>query len=113
MEEEILKYLTPDKAYLKVLDNKYRRRYTGVTLSYITYELLKAKYKKSEVAKTLLKLQMEQKIKSLFCPDVKKYVFMSVKIGYWYFNHITGAHSDYGKSKYNVHNYLKQFIKHE
>lgn len=108
MEEEILKYLTPDKITLKVLDNKYRDNYTGVTLSYITYDLLKAKYRKSEVANTLLRLHKEKKIKSLFCPDVQEYVFMSKKCGYWNFDSETGTSYS---SKYNVHTYLNKFIK--
>lgn len=110
MEEEILNYLHPDKVQLKVLNNKYKKYYSGVTLPYITYYLLKAKYRKSKVAEILLKLHQEKKIRSLFCPDIQQYVFNSKKCGYWNFDPTTGGTTGYGERK-NIHIYLKQFIK--
>lgn len=107
MENEILNYLTPDKVVLVPLDKKYKHGYTGVTLRYITYSVLKAKYKKRDVAEMLLKLHKEGKIRSLFCPDVEEYVFMSKKCAYWNFNREDGT--AYTK-KYNLHTYLEKFI---
>lgn len=113
MEEEILNYFNDtfhkvsnngkNLTCLKVLDNKYRKYYTGVTLNYVCYDLLKAKYRKSNVARVILKLYQEQKIRMLFCPNVKEYVIENEVANY--------------ASKYNTYdsyeNYLKQFIKDE
>lgn len=116
LEEQILNYFSNTnkkhgKACLRVLDNKYRMYYTGVTLNYITYNLLKAKYRKTDVAKIILKLQMEDKIRSLFCPNVKQYVFETLYTGNYSFSPSTGTND--WRPKYNVHTYLKSFIKDE
>jgi len=87
---------------LHVLDNKYKSYYSGVSLNYICYDLLKAKYKKSEVAKILLKLLIERQIRALYCPNVKKYVFENKKG-----NYSSSFVSD------NLKDYLNSFIKNE
>ena len=76
MEEEILNYFnnTANGKFIRALDNNYKKYYTGVTLRYITYKVLKAKYKKSEVAECLLNLHKTSQIKGLFCSDIKQYV---------------------------------------
>ena len=115
IKEKILQYLndTSDKykMKLKVLDNKYSKYYTGVTLNYITYDLLKAKYKKSDVAKVLKELFLNEEIKSLFCPDIKKVVFEPKTSTHWSF------HSDYlQQTQHNLEyfeNYMNKFIKNE
>jgi hypothetical protein len=115
MEEILLEYFTKrDDAYLDVMDNKYRKYYTGVTLNYITYDLLKAKFKKSNVAKCLLKLHQESRIKSIYCPNVKNYVFENFKYMAGNFDPQTGQHvGGYYTKGYNLHTYLNQFIKNE
>ena len=112
IKEKILQYLnnTSDRyrMKLKVLDNKYSKYYTGVTLNYITYDLLKAEYKKSDVAKVLKELFLNKEIKSLFCPDIKKVVFEPKTSTHWSFYT--------GYSKYNLEyfeNYINKFIKNE
>lgn len=116
MEEILLQYFTKERkdGYLNVIDNKYRKFYSGVKLNYIVYDLLKAKYHKSDVAKCLLKLHKEEKIKSIYCPDVDNYVFENPTTTLSNFNPETGdnPHGCYTKG-YNVHKYLKQFIKNE
>lgn len=107
IKEKILNYLNKNVA-LKVLDNKYRKYYTGVTLNYICYDLLKAKYKKSDVCEVLLELHRETKIKSLFCPHIKNYVFENKKSGHYGFDSNSG-YCLY--SKKNLHEYLKSLIK--
>lgn len=110
LEKELLNYFNKTNSReLEVLDNKYRKFYTGVSLNYLTYDLLKAKYKKSEIAKCLLNLHKTGKIKSIFCKDVNKYVFESEKSFHRNFNIITGY--NYGGK--NLHEYLKQFIKNK
>ena len=114
MEEEILNYFNDtfhkvvisgkNLICLKVLDNKYRKYYTGVTLNYICYDLLKAKYRKSDVAKVILKLYENEQIKMLKCPHVRNFVIEN-KIGNW--GTFPGRYNTDNK------NYLKQFIKDE
>jgi|694.fasta_scaffold65876_5 hypothetical protein len=112
IKEKILKYLNdnPDskKRTLKVLDNKYCKYYTGVTLNYITYNLLKAEYKKSDVTKVLKELFLNKEIKALFCPDVKKVVFEPKNSQHWSF---FGGYYDYSLEYFE--NYMNQFIKNE
>jgi hypothetical protein len=116
IQEQILKYfenVTEDKLSangnywsFKVLDNKYKRYYTGVTLQYICYELFKAKYRKSDVAEALLDLWINHKIKFMFCRDVKKNVFCTKHCIY------TNLY-DQGFYKYQqieLSDYLKSFI---
>ena len=87
---------------LKVLDNKYRKYYTGVSLQYIVYDLLKGKYKKSEVCKILHELVVTNQIQPLYCPDVKKIVF----------ERPNNIHSSYFRTtKEKVLKYLETFIK--
>lgn len=114
IEKKILDYFNDttkhsigSKGYFsfKVLDNKYKKYYTGVSLQYICYDLLKAKYRKSDVAKTLYNLYINQKIKCLYCPHVKKYVFGNIAMVY------TGLYSEGGLPAYQTRiDYLKQFI---
>lgn len=86
----------------KPLDNKYRKYYTGITLNYITYDLLKAKYKKKEVVSVLKELYDNTQIKMLICRDIKKTVFEKIKGPYGCRN------TDYGsKSHYD---YLNSFL---
>lgn len=119
LKEILLDYFNnsnPHTNKLKVIDNKYREYYTGVTLNYITYDLLKAKYHKSDVAKVLLELQINSEIKSLRCPDVKNYVFEKTSHtgSYSRLSPVTGTYdSKYMPTEYNVHKYLKSFIKNE
>ena len=87
---------------LKVLNNKYKKYYTGVTLTYLTYILLKAKYKKYEVAQTLYNMIESGEIKAIYCPDIKKIVFEQKQMGHKYY---------YKTSKSEVLLYLKTFIK--
>ena len=110
IKDKILEYLKKDFKWnygLEVLDNKYRKYYTGVTLNYITYDLLKAKYKKSDIAKVLKKLVLEKEIKSLFCPHIKKVVFEPKASTHW--NFIESGYGAYNE-KYFVE-YMNQFIK--
>ena len=112
MEEEILNYFNSSgDSTLAVLDNRYRHYYTGVTLNYITYDLLKAKYRKSDVAKTLIELLKNKSIKSLWCGNVKNYVFENLKTPHWKFNSETGTHDMF--FGYNIYKYLNTFIKNE
>ena len=112
IKEEILKYFNDNiggnKKILKVLDNKYREYYTGVTLNYITYDLFKAKYKKSDVTKALKELFLNKEIKSLFCPNIKKVVFEPISSHHWSF---FGGYANYGLEYFE--NYMNQFIKNE
>lgn len=108
MEEEILNYLNAG-SLLKVLDNKYRKHYTGVTLNYITYDLLKGKYKKSKVAECLLKLHKENQIKGLYCNNVNNYVLQPKTSLNLNFSIINGTHTYFPKR--NLHKYLETFIK--
>lgn len=109
LEKKLLNYFNKtNNRTLEVLNNKYRKYYTGVSLNYLTYNLLKAQYKKSEVAKCLLNLHKSEKIKSLFCNDINKYVFEPKKSFHGNFNFKTGY--DYYNNK-NLHKYLEQFIK--
>lgn len=86
----------------KPLDNKYREYYTGVTLNYITYDLLKAKYKKRDVVSVLKELYDKGVIKMLTCPDIKKRVFEKAKGPY-------GCRStDYGSQTH--YDYLNSFL---
>jgi len=112
IEKEILKYLNDTFTFfnketgrtfncLKVLDNKYRKYYTGVTLNYICYNLLKAKYSKSDVSKVLINLYENNQLKMLYCPNVKKYVIENKKGNY-------GSNYYYGTSSIK---YLEKFIK--
>jgi hypothetical protein len=87
---------------LKVLNNKYKLYYTGVTLQYLTYILLKAKYKKHEVAETLYNMIDSDTIKAIYCPDIKKIVFEQRNMGHDYY---------YQTSKNEVLKYLQTFIK--
>lgn len=116
MEEltnKILNYFNKNKddCKLEVLDNKYKKYYTGVTLNYITYDLLKAKYRKSNVAEVLLNLHKNGEIHSLYCGDIENIVFESKKSEHWNFNPKTGVHQY--KSNNNLHEYLKKFIKND
>lgn len=111
MEKIIKEYLKEYK--LKVLDNKYRRLYTGVTLNYIVYDLLKAKYKKSDVAKHLLELHKSGGCRSLYCPNVDNYVIESPRSGHENFNTENGGGNNTYTRNRNLHTYLKQFIRHE
>lgn len=88
IKEELLNYFNYTKTdRLIVLDNKYRHFYTGVTLQYLTYELFKAKYSKSNVAQALKELLLDKQIKSLNCPNIKKIVFEPIKsTHHLYFN---------------------------
>ena len=114
MEEILLKYFTKLEASLEVLDNKYRKSYSGVTLQYVVYDLLKAQYRKSDVAKALLQLHKSMQIKSIYCPNVDNYVFMSPYSLITNFNHETGDNPQGRYTQgYNLHKYLKQFIKNE
>ena len=80
IKEELLNYFNYTKTNrLIVLDNKYRHFYTGVTLQYLTYELFKAKYSKSNVAQALKELLLDKQIKCLNCPNIKKIVFEPIK----------------------------------
>lgn len=113
MEEEILNYFNhsyPKGNVVKPIDNKYCKYYTGVTLRYITYSLLKAKYKKSEVAKCLLDLHKSGKIKGLYCNGVKNYVIQPKGTYNGNFSQITGD-SNWGVPGINLHKYLETFIK--
>lgn len=112
MEEKILDYFNNSgNSTLTVLDNHYRHYYTGVTLNYITYDLLKAKYHKSDVAKTLIELLKNKSIKSLWCGNVRNYVFENLKTPHWRFDSETGTHGMW--IKFNVYEYLNTFIKNE
>lgn len=114
IKEKILEYLnsTEKKGMypfcLKVLDNKYRNYYTGVTLNYITYELLKAKYKKSNVAECLVELYENNEIKSLYCGDVKNVVFESKRSPHGTFSSTSSYDEKYTLQYFN--NYMNQFI---
>lgn len=111
LTEKLLNYFNKtNKKTLEVLDNKYRTYYTGVSLNYLTYDLLKAKYKKSEVASCLLDLHKTEQIKGLYCNDIKKYVLEPLRSNHGNFSPITGD-SDWGVNGTNLHIYLKQFIK--
>ena len=111
IKEEILNYFNitvfpntneHSRMFLKVLDNKYRKYYTGVSLQYIVYDLLKGKYKKSEVCKTLHELVATNQIQPLYCPDVKKIVF----------ERPNNIHRSYFRTtKEKVLKYLETFIK--
>jgi len=106
---KIIYDLHPFKTGLHVLDNRYRKYYTGVTLNYITYDLLKAKYRKSDVAKCLKELHLNGKIKSLRCPDIKQVVFENNQS-----MHVNYVRGGYGSTNIEVlHEYLNQFIKDE
>ena len=114
IDENLLNYFNKSNTRcLEVLDNKYRNYYTGVTVNYLTYNLLKGKYRKSDVSKSLLMLHKEGQIKSLFCPDIKKYVFESRKSNHGGFSSETGGYDGYASSQKekNVHTYLETFIK--
>lgn len=111
IKEEILNYFSisvlPNSYIhrnisLKVLDNKYRKYYTGVSLQYIVYDLLKAKYRKSEVCEVLCELVENNKIQPLYCPNVKKIVFERP-------NNIHSAY--YRTTQKKVLEYLKTFIR--
>jgi len=113
IKDKILSYLNEGfhkkhPSFLRVLDNKYRSAYTGVTLNYITYDLLKAKYRKSDVAKSLKELFFNKQINSLFCPHIKKVVFENKKTrNYGFFN-------DFGFHNMTYFNdYINKFIKNE
>lgn len=112
LEKEILNYFndTIYNCHLRVLNNKYLKGYSGVSLNYITYDLLKAKYSKRNVAKTLLNLHKNGNIKSIYCKDINKYVFESLNTTHWNFNKITGEHP---YSKGNVHKFLNKIINNE
>ena len=111
IKEEILNYFNirvlPDtykqsRIALKVLDNKYRKYYTGVSLQYIVYDLLKGKYKKSEVCKILHELVTTNQIQPLYCSDVEKIVF----------ERPNNIHSSYFRTtREKVLKYLETFIK--
>lgn len=108
IEKEILEYFNSNKniayksGFLKVLDNKYRRYYTGVSLQYVVYDLLKAKYRKSDVCKVLYDLIERGTLTAIYCPNVKKIVFENLHTGHTrYFN----------TSKEKVLEYLKSFIR--
>lgn len=90
------------KGYLNVLDNKYRNFYTGVSLQYIVYDLLKSKYKKTDVCKALFNLISNDKLKAIYCINVRKIVFENINIDHNIY-HMT--------SKQKVLNYLKEYIK--
>jgi hypothetical protein len=111
MEEKILEYFNDviHNYSLKVLDNKYRKAYTGVSINYVTYDLLKGKYPKRKVAEFLLRCHKEAKIFSIFCPDVKKYVFEPKGSLVGNYNIVTGA-PFYGNSNKNVHVFLEKII---
>lgn len=66
----------------KVLDNKYKYFYTGVSIQYICYDLFKAKYRKSDVAQAIYNLVINDEIKTLYCPHVKKHVFCNKECVY-------------------------------
>ncbi len=112
IKEEILKYFNDNiggnKKILKVLDNKYREYYTGVTLNYITYDLFKAKYKKSDVTKALKELFLNKEIKSLFCPHIQKVVFEPISSHHWSF---FSGYANYDLEYFE--NYMNNFIKNE
>lgn len=114
IKEKILEYLNSTEKkgmypfYLKVLDNKYRNYYTGVTLNYITYELLKAKYKKSNVAECLVELYGNNEINSLYCGDVKNVVFESKRSHHGTFISASSYDEKYTLQYFN--NYMNQFI---
>lgn len=114
IKEKILKYLNSNEGtgkpptLLKVLDNKYRNYYTGVTLNYITYDLFKAKYKKSDVTKCLVELYNNKEIKSLYCPNVKNVVFENKKSAHGTFTLTSEYDEKYTLQYFN--NYMNQFI---
>ena len=114
IKNDLLNYFNESKSrYLKPLDNKYRDSYTGVTINYLTYDLFKAKYRKSDIAQVLLELQQQSEIKSIFCPDIKKFVFEPIKSHHTGFCNETGGYQGYVNppKQRNVHTYLKTFIK--
>ena len=87
---------------LRPLDNKYREYYTGVTLNYIVYDLLKAKYKKKDVVTVLKELYSDARIKMLKCPDINKMVFEKLTGPYG------GTCNGYGSRDH--YNYLDSFL---
>ena len=50
---------------------------------YIIYDLLKAKYRKSDVCKVLYDLIKNDVIQAIHCPTVKKIVFETLKSGHY------------------------------
>lgn len=102
LKEKILKYLNDTKYdragrnfVLKVLDNKYRTYYTGVTLNYITYTLLKAKYKKKDVAQVLFELHQDKELNAIRCPDIQNVVFECKRCPYGTFgDNYSGDNTD-------------------
>lgn len=118
IKEKILKYLNNtfssdyiSKSYLlKVLDNKYKPYYSGVTLRYITYTLLKAKYKKKDVAQVLFELQQEKEINAIRCPDIQDIVFECKRCPYGTFgDHYSGDNTDPNNNR--GLQYFKNYLK--
>lgn len=108
IKESILKYLSASKyPQLTVLDNKYKPYYTGVTINYITYTLLKARYRRADVAKCLLDLHKDRLIKVLYCNDVSRIVFMNKNITY----SDLSPGDRYGRNNYEYYaNYMNDMI---
>lgn len=95
--------------YLRVLDNKYRKFYTGVTLRYITYHVLKGKYKKQYVAKALKELHLQGDIRSLYCREVNNFVFEPITSKHWNFETMNANLLSQFRIE-RLHIYLDQFI---
>ena len=81
MREKIINYfndfLEDNPYHLKVLDKENKGSYTCVTLPYIKKYVLNNEYNYEKVESEIFKLIKEKKIKTLFCNDINKTVFVN------------------------------------
>ena len=66
---------------LTVLDNPHRQFYTGVTFPYILKYVLKGKHDEKDVAAIMMKMLIQNKLKTLYCPTIKRVVFENANPG--------------------------------
>jgi hypothetical protein len=93
--------------YLRILDvNLRKNHYTGVTLPYIEKFVLEMKFSKSNIVDYIIKAHSKNKLKSLYCPDIKHIVIHNQYAGHNYNRDNRRGYSYANRSKY------KYFIKH-
>ena len=102
-KEIIMDYFDYDKnnsSLLEILDEgsidaKARGGYTGVTLNYVWKHILKEKISKRYTLDLLTDLIRNQDITSIFCGNIRNYVFEKY-------------HSDYDHSRYNIEEQIQE-----
>ena len=93
---------------LKVLDNSEKRYYNGVTMFYITKYVNLDKNPITQIAEAMLYLHKTNRVKSLYCTDIKNVVFHNIPT-YWTYNK---SDSDFNSYKRKNEKSYKHFINH-